>query len=474
MQNGRTGAVGMRALALAGAVLVAGLTLGMPREAKAGSLTAPQDPSNAASAMPTLDDIYSQLATGAGPTGPGTFTKRTSGAFADPTSISSTGTMRSLQEIFNALPTKDLTKGALRSAVCDTDTYWGLRSSPDWGGIAGTRDCTPPALTDPADQTTNEDTPKAVALTVNDAAASGGTARTLTSALTWQADSTNTTLLPVGNIALTYASSTWTATLTPAANASGTSDVALKVRDAAGNVASQTFTLTVSAVNDAPVGVDDRYTAIPGAILTVAAANGVLANDTDVDSAHNLLTVTVDTDPAHGTLTLNSDGGFTYTHDGGTSTSDSFTYRVTDGTTAATARPTVSIAITAMNAAPALALANPADCNLSSGTCTENVTGSGATLTDANGRLGWMKVEITAGSLAGDVLGIASTPAGITASTAAGGALFLSGNATPASYLTALKSVTLTATATGDRTITVTVGDTLAVASDAVTQTVRN
>lgn len=474
MQNGRTGAGVTRALTLAAAALVAGLTVVSPRDAAGGAMTATQDPTSAASAMPTLQDIHSQLTTGALPTpGPGTYTKRT-GAFADPTSISSTGTMKTLQEIFDALPAKDLSKGALKTDVCDTQAYWGLRNSPDWGDIAGSRDCTAPNLTKPADQTTNEDTAKAVALTVVDDPAPGGAAKTLTSALTWQAASSNTALLPVGNIALSYAASTWTATLTPAPDASGASTVTLTVRDGAGNAAAQSFQLTVSAVNDAPVGVDDRYTAIPGAALTVAAAGGVLANDTDGDSSHALLTATVGTLPAHGTLLLNANGGFTYQHDGGAEASDSFTYAVTDGTTAATVRPTVTILLSDMNAAPTLSLTTPDDCRHGGTSCTQTITKNTATLTDVNGHLGWMKVEITSGALAGDVLGIVSTPAGITQAAASGGVLLLAGNATPANYLTALKDVTLTATVSGDRTIRVTVGDAAAQATGSVTMTVRN
>jgi VCBS repeat-containing protein len=55
----------------------------------------------------------------------------------------------------------------------------------------------------------------------------------------------------------------------------------------------------------------------------------VLLNDTDPEN--NSLTAVKVTDPTHGTLTLNANGTFTYTHNNDSATSDSFTYRASDG-----------------------------------------------------------------------------------------------------------------------------------------------
>jgi hypothetical protein len=90
-----------------------------------------------------------------------------------------------------------------------------------------------------------------------------------------------------------------------------------------------TVNITVQAVNDAPVADDDAYSVDEGYTLTVAASIGVLDNDTDVED--DTLEATLVSAPSHGTLTLNTDGSFTYVHDGTTS-SDSFTYRAYDGT----------------------------------------------------------------------------------------------------------------------------------------------
>ncbi len=70
---------------------------------------------------------------------------------------------------------------------------------------------------------------------------------------------------------------------------------------------------------------------------------------TDVDG--NALTASVVTGPAHGTLIFNSDGSFSYTPDADYNGTDSFTYKVNDGT-ADSAIQTININITPVNDAP--------------------------------------------------------------------------------------------------------------------------
>ncbi|MGA2670076.1 MAG: Ig-like domain-containing protein, partial [Dehalococcoidia bacterium] len=104
-----------------------------------------------------------------------------------------------------------------------------------------------------------------------------------------------------------------------------------------------------ATVNAAPVAVNDAYKASKNTALTVAAATGVLSNDTDADG--DTLTATKLTDPAHGTLTFNSDGSFTYTPTTGYTGSDSFTYKANDGKSDSNTA-TVTITVTAVNHAP--------------------------------------------------------------------------------------------------------------------------
>jgi len=79
-----------------------------------------------------------------------------------------------------------------------------------------------------------------------------------------------------------------------------------------------------------PVAVADAYTVQRGGTLIIGAGNGVLANDSE--PLAKPLTASVVTSTAHGTLTLNPDGSFTYVNDGSSATSDSFTYRASNGT----------------------------------------------------------------------------------------------------------------------------------------------
>ena len=104
----------------------------------------------------------------------------------------------------------------------------------------------------------------------------------------------------------------------------------------------------MTAVNDAPVAVNDSYSTNEDTPLTVNAP-GVLGNDTDVDG--DSLTAVLVTGPTHGTLTLNSNGSFTYTPTANYNGPDSFTYRVSDGS-ALSNIATVSLTVTAVNDAP--------------------------------------------------------------------------------------------------------------------------
>ncbi len=121
---------------------------------------------------------------------------------------------------------------------------------------------------------------------------------------------------------------------------------------------SDSFNITVNPLNDQPVGVNDTYSVLRNGTLStsdvagtttpgVPGDDGVLANDNDVDSPRVGWTATLVSAPAHhtGVFTLNPDGTFTYIHDGSTQLTDTFTYRISDGTAQNPADVTVTINI---------------------------------------------------------------------------------------------------------------------------------
>jgi len=139
---------------------------------------------------------------------------------------------------------------------------------------------------------------------------------------------------------------------TPNAGFSGNDSFTYTISDGHGGTASASVNVTINAVvpgNNAPVSVADNYLVAEGGTLTVSAGTGLLANDSDADG--DALTAVLVAGPAHGTLTLNTDGTFTYIHDGSETTTDSFTYRANDGTDNGNV-VTVSITVNPVNDNP--------------------------------------------------------------------------------------------------------------------------
>jgi subtilisin family serine protease len=124
----------------------------------------------------------------------------------------------------------------------------------------------------------------------------------------------------------------------PAANYNGADTFTYVVSDGRGGTATGTVNLTVTAVNDPPVAVNDSATTTAGTAVTIS----VLANDTDIDSGS--LTVAGVSDPPHGTAVANANGTITYTPDPGYSGSDAFGYTASDGSAVSNVA-TVSITI---------------------------------------------------------------------------------------------------------------------------------
>jgi VCBS repeat-containing protein len=138
-------------------------------------------------------------------------------------------------------------------------------------------------------------------------------------------------------------------TYTPEANYNGTDSFQYRTTDGSAPSGIATVTLTIHPVADAPEARDDAYAVDEDGTLTLDAASGVLANDTDADQ-DPIQAILVNA-PAHGSLALNADGSLTYTPAADYNGADSFQYRVNDGTLDS-GIATVNITVNPVNDAP--------------------------------------------------------------------------------------------------------------------------
>jgi hypothetical protein len=173
-----------------------------------------------------------------------------------------------------------------------------------------------PTLSAISDQTTLEDTATgAIAFTVGDVETAAGS-------LTVTAASSNLGVVAADGIALGGSGAERTITLSPVANASGTSTITVTVTDGGSLTATRSFVLTVTAVNDPPIpepselaGGEDRW--LPFQLR---------ARDVEGDR----LRFRVVQVPAHGRVELNSLGGGTYWPEPDFHGEDSFGWVVSD------------------------------------------------------------------------------------------------------------------------------------------------
>ncbi len=154
-----------------------------------------------------------------------------------------------------------------------------------------------------------------------------------------------------------------------------------------------TITITVTGVDDDPVGVNDAGAVNEDATLSVNAGSGVLSNDTDADASSSLSvsginggTVGQALTGTYGTLTLNSDGSYSYDAntagaDGlahGATATDTFTYTVSDG---AGPTDTADLVITVTGVGPV----GSADTATATENQTVSVNAAGGVLTNDTG-----------------------------------------------------------------------------------------
>ncbi|MDP1667272.1 MAG: Ig-like domain-containing protein, partial [Methylobacter sp.] len=167
---------------------------------------------------------------------------------------------------------------------------------------------------------------------------------------------------------------------TPAANYNGSVPVATYTLSDGTATTTATLTLTVTAVNDVPLAKNNNYTATEDTLLTgknIITDNDATAGaDSDVETATASLTIakvggtawaslTGGTDADHlavdgwkqvsltnGTLFIKQDGSTEYNPALNSTTGDSFTYTVSDGTGESASAATVTLNVTAVNDAP--------------------------------------------------------------------------------------------------------------------------
>jgi large repetitive protein len=181
----------------------------------------------------------------------------------------------------------------------------------------------PPVAVDDV-ATTDEDTPRVLALLGNDTDADGDPL-----ALAVATQPRNGTVTCSGT----------RCTYTPAPGYSGPDSFTYTVSDGRGGQDTGTVTLTVRAVNDPPVARDDAATTGRGTPVTIR----VLGNDSDADGA--ALAVVSVTQPRNGSVSCTATA-CTYTPDTGFTGTDAFTYSVSDGR-GGTNTATVRVVVTA-------------------------------------------------------------------------------------------------------------------------------
>ena len=159
---------------------------------------------------------------------------------------------------------------------------------------------------------TDEDVPVTIVLLANDVEVDGDTL-----AITTVTTPSIGTTVVNGDNSITYQ---------PLANIFGSDTFTYTVVDGNGGSDTAVVSVTIAAVNDAPVAVDDSAFMDAGTAVTIT----VLANDSDIDG--DPLTVVTATQPVNGVVALNLDNSVTYTPTAGFRGSDSFNYTISDGT----------------------------------------------------------------------------------------------------------------------------------------------
>ncbi|MEM7237245.1 MAG: Ig-like domain-containing protein [Pseudomonadota bacterium] len=133
-----------------------------------------------------------------------------------------------------------------------------------------------------------------------------------------------------------------TITYTPNPNYFGFDGFEVVVADGNGGTAQSLVNVTVGAVDDDPIAVDDTDATQQNTAVEI----DVLANDIDVDGDDLFVTLDVGNGPSNGAAEVGVDGTVTYTPDDGFVGSDTFDYILSDGD-GPTSTATVTVDVTA-------------------------------------------------------------------------------------------------------------------------------
>ena len=177
--------------------------------------------------------------------------------------------------------------------------------------------------------------------------------------LTLAGVSDNNTLVPNANIVFGGSLAARNVTVTPVANQSGIANITITVNDGNGGSTPTTFVLTVTAVNDPPVAVNDNTTTAEDNPVSII----VTTNDSDIDGSVDV--ATVDLNPAtptieptfsnaSGSWNVNTTGQVTYAPTLNFTGTASVTYRVNDNTGGTSGTATLSVIVTGSNDAPTI------------------------------------------------------------------------------------------------------------------------
>ncbi|MDB5723056.1 MAG: tandem-95 repeat protein, partial [Alphaproteobacteria bacterium] len=182
------------------------------------------------------------------------------------------------------------------------------------------------------------------------------------------------------------------------------------------------FTIHFVPADFPPVAQDDAYSVVEDNARTVAAAQGVLVNDSDPDSAsfHAVLVA----GPGHAaSFTLNADGSFAYTPAADFDGTDSFTYAANDGILDGNVA-TVTINVAGVNDAPVNHLPGGTATGAEDAGVTFGTAGGNAiSISDVDAGSGAVTVDLSVGHGTLTLAGIA----GVTAAGNGSAAIHVSG-----------------------------------------------